>query len=187
MQEPWLQHRQKEEDLRSPRSNSEILVYWAAPSGRWMREFSWHIESLAPIWGEKEAGGGWGGGGVGGRWGQRRRLQRRRERGNHNKGPGVRGLTCSGFTITPRSRAGHHQGCWWAHSSVCIFAVRGLSRVCSSLKPRPNLLKCHSSPQRIYHHNTSRVRKHFHSCSHLFSPPLPIWYLKNMVALRGDV
>lgn len=40
MQEPWLQHRQKEEDLRSPRSNSEILVYWAAPSGRWMREFS---------------------------------------------------------------------------------------------------------------------------------------------------
>lgn len=42
--------------------------------------------------------------------------------------------------------------------------------MCRSLKPRPNLLKCHSSPQRIYHHNTSRVRKHFHSCSHLFSP-----------------
>lgn len=42
--------------------------------------------------------------------------------------------------------------------------------MCRSLKPRPNLLKCHSSPQRIYHHNTSRVRKHFHSWAHLFSP-----------------
>lgn len=40
-EEPWLQHRQKKRKIEEvPRSNSEILVYWAAPSGRWRREFS---------------------------------------------------------------------------------------------------------------------------------------------------
>lgn len=182
MQEPWLQHRQKEEDLRSPRSNSEILVYWAAPSGRWMREFSWHIESLAPIWGEKEAGGG----GWGGALRTEEKVAKEAGEGESQQRSGGKRATCSGVTITPRARAGHRRGCWWAHSNICIFAVRGLSCVCRSLKPRPNLLKCHSSPPRIYHHNT-RVRKHFHSCSHLFSPPILIWHLKNMAALRGDV
>lgn len=53
-------------------------------------------------------------------------------------------------------------------------------------KPRHNLLKCHSSPRRIYHHNTCRVRKHFHLFASFFSPS--IRYLNNMAsAWRGDV
>lgn len=115
-------HNKKEEDRRSPLSNSEILVYWAAPSGRWRREFGWHIESLAPIWAEKGLE-------VEGETPRtEERFAQDEGEGESQRRSGLRGETCSGFTTAPRALVGHHHGCWWSHSNICIYPVRGFSR-----------------------------------------------------------
>lgn len=88
--------------------------------------------------------------------------------GNHNKDPGKEEKHAQASPLHPVSWGIIKGVDDLTPTPVCI--QEGSHVLVGHWKPRHNLLKCHSSPQRIYHHHTCRVRKHFHLFTS-FPPP----------------